>query len=114
MQDPTIDTGDDSESHAAAAWFDEPLGPGDWVNGTWIGHKGSGEIRIIDIVGPDARHRVLLRAVPDGPHDRWDDLDYDEVMAIVDRVREMSVDNDFPLWDFGGPATSAPADTGAT
>jgi hypothetical protein len=46
--------------------------------------------------------------MPDGIDDRWDDLDYDGVMEIVDRVRQMSIANDLPLWDFAGPATSVP------
>jgi hypothetical protein len=104
----TQETPDQADHVAAAAWFGEALGPGDWVNATWISHSGLGELRIIDIIGADARHRVLVRSTPDGIDDRWDDLDYDGVMEIVDRVRQMSIANDLPLWDFAGPATAAP------
>lgn len=99
---------DEADHVAAAEWFGEALAPGDWVNATWISHSGIGELRIIDIIGADARHRVLVRSTPDGIDDRWDDLDYDGVMEIVDRVRQMSIANDLPLWDFAGPATSVP------
>lgn len=96
----------DRDEAAAAAWFDEPLREGDWVNATWISRRGDDELRLIDIVSANGRHRALLRYRPDGGDERWDDIDYEEVMQIADRLREVSFPNGYVLWDFAGPATA--------
>jgi hypothetical protein len=93
---------------AAAAWFGEPLARGDWVNATWINPIGKGELRMIDIIGADARHRVLIRSKPEGVTEHWEGLDYDDVQAIADRVRHMAIANGAPLWEFAGPMASLP------
>jgi hypothetical protein len=98
----TIGNRDDA---AAAAWFDEPLLDGDWVNGTWISRQGDSELRLIDIVGADGRHRALLRYRPDGGDERWDDLDQDEVREIANRLRDLSLPNGYILWEVAGAAT---------
>jgi hypothetical protein len=99
----------DKHAHAAAAgWFEEPLSDGEWVSATWISRQGEYELRMIDIVGSNGRHRVLIRYQPDGGDERWDDLEYEDVMLIADRLREVSLPNGYILWDFAGPAVEIP------
>ncbi len=94
---------------AAAAWFDEPLAGGDWVNATWIYPASKAEVRMIDIVGADARHRVLVRSKPGDIDERWDNIDYDGVQQIADRLRKASTASGVPLLDFAGPMASLPS-----
>jgi hypothetical protein len=100
------ETSRNGDGVAAAAWFDEPLLEGELVNGTWISRHGDYELRLMDIVGADGRHRALLRYRPDGGDERWDDLDQDDVREIANRLRDLSLPNGYILWEFVGPATS--------
>lgn len=93
---------------AAAAWFDERLAAGDWVNTTWIYPAGNAELRMIDVVGANRRHRVLVRSKPGEINERWDDLDYEGVQLIADRIRKSSMASGAPVWDFAGPMAALP------
>jgi hypothetical protein len=93
----------------AISWFDETLGPREWINHTWIGRLGSGELRVVDIVCPDGSHRLLWRVVPsDDGVSRLDGLDYEGVQETVDSFREMAGRHGFIVFEFAGPAVSIP------
>jgi hypothetical protein len=61
---------------------------------------------MVDIVGTNARHRVLIRYQPEGGDERWDDLDYHDVMEITSRVRDLLAPKGWVIWDYAGPVAA--------
>ena len=75
-----------------------PAGPGEWINQTWIGRNGDGEIRLVDWVTGPGRHSLLVGVKPrDEPVMRWDDLDFEALHAIVDEIKALPGTAAFPL-----------------
>ncbi len=100
---------DDVQAGVAIAWFGESLGPGEWINQTWIGRSGIGEVRMLDIVCADASHRFLFLVRPsDEEVYRVDGLTYEELRAEVTKFEEMSRPYGFWLGEFAGAVTTLP------
>jgi hypothetical protein len=108
MADPGVVV--DELATEAIAWFDDVLTAGEWINESWIGRVGTSEMRVVDVMSGDGRHRLLCRVKPlDDGIWRWDDLDYDETQAHLDEIKAIAADRDIILWAFAGPVTSLPA-----
>jgi hypothetical protein len=102
-------TDNDDDGPEAAAWFDEQLAPGEWINRTWIGGNRNGQMRMLDIVCPDATHRLLWRLVPsDDAFGRIDCLDYGQLQGEVDRFLKVASRHGIGIGEFAGPVTSIP------
>jgi hypothetical protein len=105
---------DDDDGLKAISWFDQQLAPGEWINRSWIGGNGGGQLRILDVVCADSTHRLLWRIVPsDGGLDRIDDLSYEELQVEVERILEVAARAGIWVGEFAGAVTSVPGLTDA-
>ncbi len=93
----------------AIAWFGETLADGEWINHSWIGRSGAGELRIVDVVCTDATHRLLYRISPSiDATSRWDGMDYERMQEFVDRLVATARKHDFIVAEFACAATTIP------